>query len=86
MFLIYLKQKKQNQNSVNDYNVLVNFVIVYYFLILRLLSFTLDKIDSPIDPTYSLTNLLNYTLYPSFADVSAFVPFKNFIQCVSNIE
>ena len=83
MFLIYLKQNKQN--SVNDYNVLVNFVIVYYFLILRLLSFTLEKVDSPTDPIYSLTNLLNYALYPSFADVSAFVPFKNFIQCVSNI-
>lgn len=82
--------KKKEKIKVIENNALNDLVIVYYFMILRILSFTLEKIDNLSNPSitfkYDLVNFLNYLMYPSFATVASFVPFKNFALCVSYLK
>ena len=61
----------------------VEFMAIFYFMILRLIGFCLDKIDAnkakhEVSSEFSLINLISYSFYPSFLFVSAFIPYKNF--------
>ena len=61
-----------------------DFISIWFFMILRVIGFCMEKIDNPQDcKRYSLTNFIFYAHYPSFVYVSLFVPFENFIHCVS---
>ena len=52
-------------------------------MILRILSFTLEKVDYVGDlPTYDMESFFSYTFYPTFSAVAPFVPFKSFALCV----
>lgn len=69
------------------------FITIFYFMILRLVSFSLEKVDDlkvsqknfgdNEKSTYNFRNFIFYIYYPTFNFVSPFVPFKNFISCVS---
>ncbi len=54
-------------------------------MILRVICFCFDKIDSndKNDSKYSLFNMIHYSHYPTFLFVAPFVPYNNFILCVS---
>lgn len=54
-------------------------------MILRVICFCFDKIDSndKNDSKYSLFNMIHYSHYPTFLFVAPFVPYNNFVLCVS---
>jgi len=56
-------------------------------MILRVICFSFDRIDSnnKNDSKYSLFNMMHYSHYPTFLFVAPFIPYRNFIQCVSII-
>jgi hypothetical protein len=68
-------------------DTLVEFMVLLYFMILRVIGFLVDKCDVTAKcneiTEYGLVNYLSYTFYPTFLFVSSFVPFKNFKNCVS---
>ena len=84
---LHFKKTKLNSNRPNSYQ---EFVIIYKLMILRLVSFSMDKIDSlrlSVDlstpANYSLLNFLAYIFFPTFLTITPFVSFKKFILCVS---
>lgn len=76
-----------NVRGINTYN---DFVIILYFMILRFISFCMDKIDATLahrldlnSSSYTLSNLIAYTFYPTGLTFSPFISFKNFKPSVS---
>lgn len=81
-------------------NAFTDFMVILYFIVLRTVSFLLEKIDhesvqnekmkADSDSNnkekfsiYNFKNFIFYAQYPSFILISPYVPFKNFILCVS---
>ena len=80
---MYEQAKKMRQDAF------IEFMSTVYFMILRSISFCVDKTDSESKINnkkssfnYGLIDFISYTLYPTFLFVSMFVPYKNFIDCV----
>jgi len=56
---------------------------MFYFMLLRILSFCLDKVALESKPTtdYTLLNYIFYIFYPTFVFPSMFISFQNFVSC-----
>jgi hypothetical protein len=92
-------KKKPKLYEIN-LNAFSDFMVTFYFIVLRTISFLLEKIDHESVQNekmkddsdsnakekfsfYNFKNFIFYTQYPSFILISPYVPFKNFILCVS---
>ena len=66
------------EDYLNDY------VIMVYFMFLRILSFCLDKINSQAKcklPKYDFIDFISYIYYPTFVLTSPFISSQNFELC-----
>ncbi|CAF1096654.1 unnamed protein product [Brachionus calyciflorus] len=89
------KMQKVRPDTFNE------FVVIFYFMLLRSVSFCLELIDysndnishkkndlgkkiKNVENIYNLENFLSYIYYPSFNFTSPFIPFKNFLTCMSS--
>ena len=79
-----------NSMSAIRYDAFVEFASCFYFMLLRIISFCMDKINATkrssetdkIHSSYSLVSFFAYTMYPSFMFVAMFIPFESFLFCV----
>jgi hypothetical protein len=69
------------------------FVCCMYFMVLRMLGFSIDRVNAlaaeksdkepDLKERYGPVNFAFYSFYPSFVFTAMFMPFNNFRQCVS---
>lgn len=79
VLIVHSKGVKMNSNKINSYN---EYVIIYYFMILRLISFSIDEIESRSGQNRGPIDFYSYILYPTVLTFAPFISFKKFLPCV----